>query len=72
MYTALFERFRFYYTEGKYEVFKKEFESIPFKFFRRHILKKFTEYIIMNHYTHSIFKAEELYDIIRNNLELDL
>ena len=72
MYTALFERLRFYYTEGKHEVFKREFESIPFKFFRRHILKKFTEYIVQQQYTHSIFTTEELYDIIKNNLELDL
>lgn len=72
MYAALFERLREYYTDGKYGVFKKEVESIPFKFFRRHILKKFTEYIVLNHYCHSVFTSKELYEVIKNNTELDI
>lgn len=72
MYTALFERLREYYTEGKYGLFKTTVEEIPFKFFRRHILKKFTEYIVQEHYVHSVFTTKELYDIIRTNVELDI
>ena len=72
MYTALFERLREYYTAGKYWVFKATIEEIPFKVFRRHILKKFTEYIILNNYCHSVFTTEELYEVIKNNTELDI
>ena len=72
MYNVLFERLREYYTDGRYDLFKRVVEEIPFKFFRRHILKKFTEYIILHHYTHSIFTAKELYDIIKTNTGLDI
>ena len=72
MYNVLFERLRYYYTNGRYDIFKREVESIPFKVFRRHILKKFTEYIVLNHYCHSIFTTRELYEVIKNNAELDL
>lgn len=72
MYTVFFERLRDYYTAGKYSVFKSTMEEIPFKFFRRHILKKFTEYIILNHYCHSVFTSEELYEIINQNTGLNL
>ena len=72
MYIALFERLREYYTNGRYDLFKRVVEEIPFKLFRRHILKKFTEYIILNNYCHSVFTTEELYEVIKNNTELDI
>lgn len=72
MYIALFERLREYYTNGRYDLFKRVVEEIPFKCFRRHILKKFVEYVMENNYCNSVFSCKELYEVIKNNTELDI
>lgn len=67
-----FEEMRDLYTNNKQELVGNKFNTIPLKWIRRKLLKKFCQYIVENQYTYLIYTVDDLYRIISVNCEIDV